>query len=68
MNLVSPADRLSRDLRRVEEALERGDRDRDRVRVLRPSCFDFGEVSRSLFKLKSSNLLCKTMYLNYWYL
>lgn len=47
--LDSPADRLSRDLRR-EGARERGDRDRDRdLRV-------FGGDSRSLFKLKSSNL------------
>lgn len=47
--LDSPADRLSRDLRR-EGARDRGDRDRDRdLRV-------FGGDSRSLFKLKSSNL------------
>lgn len=53
--LDSPADRLSRDLRRPAERL-RGDLDRERD--LRP----LGDDSRSLFRLKSSNLRDKRLF------
>lgn len=60
-HLVSPAERLSRDFLRVELVEERDRGDRDRERDLRP----LGDDSRSLFRLKSSNLQKKSTMMQF---